>query len=327
MMRPFAVSLSLGSALVLSAALAEAQEFHIRLAHSLSSTEPAHLAAEYFAENVAERTDGRVEINVFPGEQLGTGREVNEMIRQGLNVMNITDPGYLSDFVPDFGVLNGPYLLSDPLSFTKILESEWYEDIDRQLQEAGFRVVSANNLFGARHILADRAIRNPDDVEGVTIRVPPNVMWIETFSAMGARPQTVEWAEVYNALAQNVVDGAEAPLGSLYGSRLHEVRDTLSMTSHFIAWINFIMSEQYFQSLPADIQEGLLEEGFRAGEYMTELTLEMQDEFLDRFKEAGIEIVDDVDIAAFQEATASVYEAFDEWTPGLRETIMEILAD
>lgn len=326
-MRRLAVSLSLGSALVLSAALAEAQEFHIRLAHSLSSTEPAHLAAEYFAENVAERTDGRVEINVFPSEQLGTGREVNEMIRQGLNVMNITDPGYLSDFVPDFGVLNGPYLLSDPLSFTKILESEWYEDIDRQLQEAGFRVISANNLFGARHILADRAIRNPDDVEGVTIRVPPNVMWIETFSAMGARPQTVEWAEVYNALAQNVVDGAEAPLGSLYGSRLHEVRGTLSMTSHFIAWINFIMSEQYFQSLPTDIQEVLVEEGFRAGEYMTQLTLEMQDEFLDRFKEAGIEIVDDVDIAAFQEATSSVYEAFDEWTPGLRETIMEILAD
>jgi TRAP-type transport system periplasmic protein len=326
-MRRLAPSLSLFAAAILAASGATAQEIHIRLAHSLSTTEPAHLAAEYFAANVAERTEGRVEISVHPGEQLGTGREVNEMIRQGLNVMNLTDPGYLADFVPDVGVLNGPYLLSDPLAFPKILQSEWYADIDRRLQEAGFRVVSFNNLFGARHILADRPIRTPEDIAGMTVRVPPNVMWIETFSAMGARPQTVEWAEVYNALAQNVVDAAEAPLGSLYGSRLHEVRGTLSMTSHFVAWINMIISEQYFQTLPEDVQEIMLEEGFRAGEHMTRLTLEMQDEYLDRFKEAGIEIVDDVDVAAFQEATASVYEAFEEWTPGLRETVLEIVEE
>ncbi len=86
----------------------------IRFAHSLSTTEPAHLAAEYFAKNVAARTNGKVQIQVFPSEQLGSGKEVNEMIRQGANVMNITDPGYLSDFVPDIGVLNGPYLIKDP---------------------------------------------------------------------------------------------------------------------------------------------------------------------------------------------------------------------
>lgn len=326
-MRSLVIAAPLSIAALLAVSTVSAQEIHIRLAHSLSSTEPAHLAAEYFAENVRERSEGRVEISVFPGEQLGTGREVNEMIRQGLNVMNITDPGYLADFVPDVGVLNGPYLLSDPLSFPKILESDWYAEIDTRLQEAGFRVVSFNNLFGARHIIADRAIRTPEDIQGVTVRVPPNVMWIETFRAMGARPQTVEWAEVYNGLAQGVVDAAEAPLGSLYGSRLHEVRDTLSMTSHFIAWICFVANEQYFQSLPADVQEILLEEGFRAGEYMTQLTLDMQEDYLQQFRDAGIEIVDDVDIAAFQEATASVYETFDNWTPGLRDTIMEILGE
>ena len=86
----------------------------IRLAHSLSTSEPAHLAAEYFAKNVAQRTNNKVQIQVFPSEQLGSGKEVNEMIRQGANVMNITDAGYLSDFVPDIGVLSGPYLIKDP---------------------------------------------------------------------------------------------------------------------------------------------------------------------------------------------------------------------
>ena len=83
----------------------------IRFAHSLSTSEPAHQAAEFFAKNVRERTKGKVDIKVFPSEQLGSGKDVNEMIRQGANVMNITDPGYLSDFVPDVGILNGPYLV------------------------------------------------------------------------------------------------------------------------------------------------------------------------------------------------------------------------
>lgn len=80
-------------------ALARAQStIRIRFAHSLSTVEPAHQAAEFFARNVAARTNNRVQIEVFPGEQLGSGRDVNEMIRQGANVMNITDPGYLLGF-------------------------------------------------------------------------------------------------------------------------------------------------------------------------------------------------------------------------------------
>ena len=103
------VAVALASLVVATGAAA--QDIKIRLAHSLSTTEPAHLAAEFFAKNVAARTNGKVQIQVFPSEQLGSGKDVNEMIRQGANVMNITDPGYLSDFVPDIGVLNGPYLI------------------------------------------------------------------------------------------------------------------------------------------------------------------------------------------------------------------------
>ena len=142
--------LVLGGVLVLAGwGNAQAADYTIRLAHSLSTSEPAHLAAEYFAANVNERSEGRIEIEVFPGEQLGSGKDVNEMIRQGANVMNITDPGYLSDYVPDVGVLNGPYLLADYRDFQKILDSEWLAEIDQQLIDAGIRVVSYNNLFGA----------------------------------------------------------------------------------------------------------------------------------------------------------------------------------
>ncbi len=312
--------------ILLSTGLACAQEIKIRFAHSLSSTEPAHIAAENFAKRVAERTNNRVQIQVFPNEQLGSGKEVNEMIRQGANVMNITDPGYLSDFVPDIGVLNGPYIVKDPREFDKLLASDWYKSIDQKLQQAGFRLIMIGGFFGQRHVIADKPVRRPEDIQGMTVRVPPNTMWIETFKAMGARPVTVQWSEIYNALQQNVVAAAEAPLGSLWGAKLQETRKVISLTGHFTAIVTWPMNNGFFNRLPKDVQTVLLEEGAKAKEEMTRLTLDMNQDYMKKFREAGVTIVEDVDLAAFQKATASVYNAFPKWTPGLHQTVTQILA-
>ncbi|HEX6978949.1 MAG TPA: C4-dicarboxylate TRAP transporter substrate-binding protein [Alphaproteobacteria bacterium] len=312
--------------ILLSTGFACAQEIKIRFAHSLSSTEPAHIAAENFAKRVAERTNNRVQIQVFPSEQLGSGKEVNEMIRQGANVMNITDPGYLSDFVPDIGVLNGPYIVKDPKEFDKLLASDWYKTIDQKLQQAGFRLIMIGGFFGQRHVIADKPIRRPEDIQGMTVRVPPNTMWIETFKAMGARPVTVQWSEIYNALQQNVVAAAEAPLGSLWGAKLQETRKVISLTGHFTAIVTWPMNNGFFNRLPKDVQTVLLEEGAKAKDEMTRLTLDMNQDYMKKFREAGVTIVDDVDLPAFQKATAPVYNAFPKWTPGLHQTVMQILA-
>jgi tripartite ATP-independent transporter DctP family solute receptor len=323
-MKRFATIL-LAAGLAAAAGLpARAAEFSIKLAHSLSTSEPAHQAAEFFAKNVAARTNGRVQIQVFPGEQLGPGKEVNEMIRQGANVMNITDPGYMSDFVPDIGVLNGPYLIKDPADYDKLLASDWYKGVEKKLEAAGFKLVMANGFFGQRHLIADKPVRKPEDIAGMTVRVPPNTMWIETFKAMGARPTTVQWAEVYNALQQNVVAAAEAPLGSLWGSKLHETRKVISMTGHFTAFVMWPINASYFNKLPPDVQKVLLEEGKKAGDEMTRLTLELQNDYVNKFKAAGVTFVE-VDLPAFQKSTSGVYNAFPKWTPGLHDTVLGAL--
>ncbi len=317
------VAVALASLVVATGAAA--QDIKLRFAHSLSTTEPAHLAAEFFAKNVAARTNGKVQIQVFPAEQLGSGKDVNEMIRQGANVMNITDPGYLSDFVPDIGVLNGPYLIKTPQEYDKLLASAWFKDIEKKLEAAGFKLIMANGYFGQRHMIASKPVRKPEDMAGMTVRVPPNTMWIETFKAMGGRPTTVQWSEVYNALSQNVVEAAEAPLGSLWGSKLQETRKVISLTGHFTAFVTWPINASYFNKLPKDIQTVLLEEGAKAGAEMTRLTLASQDDYIAKFKGAGVTFVSDVDVPAFQKATASVYTAFPKWTPGLRETVLSNL--
>jgi tripartite ATP-independent transporter DctP family solute receptor len=312
---------------LLGSGAAVAQDIKIRFAHSLSTTEPAHLAAEFFAKNVKARTNGKVQIDVFPGEQLGSGKDINEMIRQGANVMNLTDPGYLSDFVPDFGVLNGPYIVREHKDFKKIFASAWYKDLEQKIEKAGFKLIQVGGFFGARHMIADKPIRTLADIQGLTVRVPPNTMWIETFKALGARGTTIQWSEVYNGLKQNVVAAAEAPYGSLWGSKLQEVKKVISTTGHFTAITVWPININYFNKLPKEIQTILLEEGAKGGDEQTRLTIEMEADYVAKFKAAGVQIVTDVDIPAFQKARVAAYQAFPKGTPGLHDTIKKIVAN
>lgn len=319
-------TLTAGLLLSVSALAANAQEVTLRLAHALSTSEPMHLAAEHFAELVATRSDGRIAIEIFPGEQLGSNQDMYEQVRLGAPVIQISDPGYLSDYVPDFGVLNGPYLLDDAADFAKLLDSDLYAGmVDKMAAEHGIRVLSLNWLFGERHIIANRAVRNLDDVKDLSIRVPPNVMWIETFAALGARGETLAWSEVYSGLASGVVDAAEAPLSSLYGSKLYESAKTVSMTGHFTAFTGPIVNEAVYQAMPEDLRKILDEAAVESGTFMANLVMERQDQFRADLEANGVTFVTDVDVDAFRAATAVVYDKFPNWSEGLYSDIRAIL--
>lgn len=298
---------------------------NLRIAHALAPTEPINQIMLEFAEAVNERSEGRLRLSVFPSEQLGINREVYEQVRQGAPIIQVADPGFMSDYVPDFGVMNGPYLLDDPRDFRKILDSEWYQSIVEKAGEAGFRPLSFNYFFGKRNMLGNKPFRTPADLRGVTMRIAPNPIWVETFSALEARGTPLPWSEVYSALSQNVVEAVEAPLGSLYGARLQEQRETLSLTGHFTAFLGLVMNERIYDGLDPELQQILMEESEKAGERMTTLTIENDEKLLETLRSGGVEVIDDIDIEAFREATASVYSAFPNWTPGIYEKIRDVL--
>lgn len=305
---------------------AAAADYEIRLGHVTSDKEPVHQAIEHFAEKVAERTDGRVNITVFANAQLGSNPEVYEQMRAGAPIMTVSDPGYLSDFVPDFGVLGGPYLMEDPRDFSKIVESDLYADMkDRLRDESQIELLSLNWLFGSRHLISDKPISTPDDIAGMTFRTPPNIMWVETFNSMGARPTQLAWAEVYSGLSAGVVEGAEAPLPSIYGAKLHEVKKVISMTGHFKGFTGLVINADYFATLPEDIQTIMEEEAIAAGVFMTDLMLNSEEEWVTKLEAEGVTFNREVDIPAFQEKTAVTYTKFPDWTPGLYEKVREIL--
>lgn len=316
-----------GTLLALTALAPEARaaELELRFAHNLAPTEPFHQAAEAFAKAVAERSGGAIAVTVFPSEQLGPNKEMLELAKQGANVITLTDAGYLADFVPDIGVMQGPYLIEDPADFEKLLASDLYGEWVGQAKGVGIMPLAFNWYIGSRHVIADRPIRSVADFQGLTIRVPPIQMYIRTFEALGARPVTLQWSEVYTGLSQGVVDAAEAPLPTIFSNRLNEVRKVVSLTGHFAAFLGISMSATLFDSLPPEHQAILLEEAAAAGKLLTELTQARVASVRDELTAAGVEIVEIQDVAAFQAATAGVYGSFDNWSPGLYDRVRAAL--
>ena len=303
-------------------------EFEIALAHVTSDKEPINQAMHHFVRNVAERSEGRVEITIFANGVLGNNPELFEQLRAGAPMITIADPSFLSDWVADFGVLGGPYLMDDPLKFTKILESDLFESMRGRLRdEFGMEILAMNWLFGLRHMLCDREISSPDDLAGMTYRTPPNIMWVETFDAMGARPTQLAFAEVYAGLSTGVVDGAESPLPTLYSAKLYEVKKVLSLTGHFVNYTGLAISTEFLATLPQDIQAILVEEAQNAGVFMTELILNSEDEWVRKFEAQGVTVNRDIDIEAFQQATADVYLRFPAWSDGLHKRVQAILEE
>ena len=293
-----------------------AADYNFKFGTVSADTEPLLDAMRYMAKNIEDRSNGQIKIDVYGGAVLGTNKEVYEQVKNGAMVMTIADAGYLSDYYPDIGVLNGPYLLADVNDFDKILKSDWYaETLSKLTETSDLKVTAFNWLFGARHIITNKEIKHP------------NVMWVETFKSMGAKGTQVAWAEVYGALSTGLVDAAEAPIASIIGAKLYEQRKVISMTGHFKAFVAPVMNAKIYDSLPKDLQEIINEESINAGKYLTKLTLEGEEGLIKQLESEGVTFVraSEIDMSAFQDATAPTYDAFPDWSDGLFERVSAIL--
>jgi TRAP-type transport system periplasmic protein len=305
------------------AAPASAADVTLRVTHEMAAQDAINIAAVRFAERVAERTGGRIEVKVFPSAQLGHDNDSLEQIKLGADMIVVTNPGGAAPAeVPELSILDGPYLYDDLADYRKLVKSEWFQSASKKLEEkAGLKILAANWLFGARHTLSDRPIRTPDDMKGLKIRIPPLEMWVETFKALDANAQTINFGEAYTALSGGVVDAVESPLESIYAAKFFEVKKVLSTTGHFTNWIAPVMSAKVFNAMSKEDQAVLLEEAEIAGEIITALTLDREQGFREKLEAAGVTFVTDVDRAAFRDKSKAAYGQFKQWPDGLYEAV------
>ncbi|WP_282603868.1 C4-dicarboxylate TRAP transporter substrate-binding protein [Paracoccus sp. PARArs4] len=315
----------LGATAAIMLALPAMAETTIRIAYENNPGEPADLVMNRWAELVDEASDGEVKLDLYPSSQLGAKQDVIEQAMLGVNVITIADVGFLTDYDPDLGILFGPYLTEDAESLFRIYESDWFKQKEEALRDQGIHIVISNYLYGTRQLLATKKVETPEDLAGLKIRTPNNIMQIRAIEAMGGTPTPMPLGDVYPALTQGVIDGVENPLPVLFGQKLHEQAKELSMISYLQNTSLWLGGQAYFDTLDPEVIEMLHETGYQAGLYSQELAAEEDARILAAMEEAGVTVTYP-DVAPFREKAMAVYEQFPEWSDGLFDDIQAQLA-
>lgn len=298
--------------------------YTVNIAFGNQEDEPIGLLASKWKELAEEESEGKLELVLYPNSQLGAEKDVVEQAIMGNNVIVMTGYDFLMDYVPDAGILTAPYLVEDFDDLLYLTETEWFEGIKEELRENNIEIINDTTVYGERHLLTNKKVTSPEDLAGMAIRVPDNQVSIKTFEALGASATSYPLGELYTALQQGLVDGAENPLAVLEGTKSHEVSTHLSLTGHQKFVTTWIAGTDFIETIPDDLVEVLKETGDEAAEYAREILEEEEQAILEEFESQGIEI-HEVDTELFKDKVQIVYEQFPEWTPGLYEEIQELL--
>lgn len=291
----------------------------IRLGHIGFPQSPFDRGAQKFKELLEARFPDRVEVRIFGSASLGEDKEMLEGLRLGTLEMHVPS-SVLHSVEPMFGVFDLPFLIEDRGQIEKIAEGPIGAQMAERLLardlvllgfwENGFRMIT-NNV---------RPVVRPEDLRGIKIRTPKDPERVKVFAAFGANPTSMSYGEVFSALKQGVIDGQENPFSQIVPARFHEVQRYLSLSRHVYSPAYPLMSRSYFESLDADLQQGILEVAKEVGRYHRELGAREDERY--RVELADQIEITEIDREAFVEAAEPLYEEFNEkFGPELVETI------
>lgn len=185
-----------------------------------------------------------MEIVTYPDSQLGKKSALIDSMLMGENVCTLADGAFYADYgVPDFGIVFGPFLFDNWDQCWKLTTSQWYKDQSDKLEKKGLKLLASNWIYGERHTLTTKPVNTVNDLKGLKIRVPGNKIQTEGFNALGATATGMPLGEVYQALQSKTIEGAENPLGTLYGRKLQEVAKYLILDGHVKNFTTWVVSE------------------------------------------------------------------------------------
>jgi TRAP-type C4-dicarboxylate transport system substrate-binding protein len=259
---------------------------------------------------VAKRLNesGLFEVEVFINSSLGDTDDMTEQAILGSGIVPLTDPSRLASFVHDFGIINMPYILKDHTALDKLNNSNIMKEWEAAFRKEGIELLTSNWYSGARHFVTNNVVNTPADLKGQRIRTMGNDICIESVNAMGAVAVGMAWSEVYPAIQQKSLDGAEVQTTSSYPTRLYEILHYTNKTSHFQLIGCAVTGTKFFNTLTQE-QKNLLKKTFAdVGSEYQPLVVEFSEKYEKDMAENHGMIVRDVDPAPFIEAVQPVYK-------------------
>ena len=263
----------------------------LKLAHSLDTKHPVHAAMEYMRERLEELSGGRVSLEIYPSGMLGSETQCIEQLQNGVLDMTKTSASPMEGFIAEMAVFSLPYVFRDRAHYWSVLDG----DVGKELLLAG-EVRKLRGLCyydaGSRNFYTkDKPVMTPDDLKGLKIRVMNSKTAIDMVKALGGAPTPIAWGELYTALQQGVVDGAENNPPSYVTNRHLEVCKYFSMDGHTRIPDMLIMSTEVWKELSPQVQAWLQQAADDSSEFQRELWEKKTVDALEQAKAEGVEVV------------------------------------
>ena len=235
---------------------AHAAEFNYKFATGQDPTHPVNKRAQEAIDRIRNATNGRLDIKLFPANQLGSDTDLLSQIRNGgvefFNQASVV----LSTLVPAAGIINTGFAFHDYNEVWKAMDGPLGAHVRAQIEKVGLLTMSKPWDNGFRHVTTStKAVRTPDDLKGLKLRVPSAPMLSSLFTALGASPTPINFNELYSALQTKLVEGQENPLAIISSARLYEVQKFCSLTNHVWDAYWILGNRKAFERLPKDIQD------------------------------------------------------------------------
>jgi len=279
----------------------------IKLSDQVNEQNPHYKADEFFAKTVAEKSGGSIEVKVFPNSQLGNAREGLEGVLSGTLEMVKVTAAELSTYSPKFSVFSLPYVFTNKKEVFAALDGKVGDILKQELDNKGFKLVAFYDT-GFRSIFnSKQPIKTMADMKGLKIRVINDPIMIETVNTLGGLATPLAYGELYMALKQGVVDGAEQPPVALYTMKFFEVSKYFSLTNHFYDLNLVVMGKAYYEKLSAKQKKAIDEAGKAVQDFERQLWNEYEKDVIGKIEAAGMP-VNELDLAPFKKAVAHIVD-------------------
>ncbi|MGN1014745.1 MAG: TRAP transporter substrate-binding protein [Butyricicoccus sp.] len=291
----------------------------IRIAHMQSESHPEHVAAEAFKEYVEQELGDKYEVQIYPNELLGAAQKAIELTQTGAIDFTIAGTANLETFADVYEVFSMPYLFTSEEAYHATMQdTEYMQNVYKSTDEAGFRVLTWYNA-GSRSFYATKPINEPADLKGLKIRVQQSPASIAMANAFGAAASPMSFGEVYTAIQQGVIDGAENNELALTNNKHGEVAKYYACNNHQMIPDMLIGNLKFLESLTPE-ELAVFEEAARIS---TEVELEEWDKQVEEARdiaqnEMGVEFMD-VDVQVFKDAVADVQQDMLDSNPNIKD--------
>ena len=286
----------------------------IKISNGVNEQHPTYLASVKFGEILEEKLPGRVDVQVYANAQLGDDVRATESVRMGSLEMVIPSASPLVGLVPEFMVLDLPFLFASYEDADKVLDGTVGKYLADKLEPKGIKLLAYyengfRNLTNSQH-----EVRTPADLKGLKVRTMENPIHLAAWKALGANPTPMPFSEVFTAMQQETIDGQENPVPTIYLQKFYEVQDFTTLTGHVYGPHIMLMNADLFNSFSDEEQKIILEAAQESALYQRDMNRQMASDYVSELRKEGMTVTElsASEKKAFQDAVQPIYSQFED---------------